>query len=121
MCIKCRIQHCIIYNNSGNMEYQKTLGKVSAKLISGLYDENKTIFNIKDAQKILGKSYFETTDLLSELVKRNVITRFKAGKFLIIPQELGNAKRYIGNWFVAAREVVNSSDYYVAFYSAMHY
>ena len=99
----------------------KTLGKVSANLISRLYDEDKTIFEIGDVQRILGKNYNDATDLLSRLVKRKVITRLKAGKFLIIPQELGSAERYMGNWYVAAREVVNSPLYYIAFYSAMHY
>ena len=103
------------------MENIKTLGKVSANLISGLYDEDKTIFEISDVQRILGKDYNDATDLLSRLVKRKVITRLKAGKFLIIPQELGSTDRYMGNWYVAAREVVNSPLYYTAFYSAMHY
>ncbi|PIP67820.1 MAG: hypothetical protein COW92_04415 [Candidatus Omnitrophica bacterium CG22_combo_CG10-13_8_21_14_all_43_16] len=99
----------------------KTLGKVSANLISRLYDEDKTIFEIGDVQRILVKKYNDVTDLLSRLVKRKVITRLKAGKFLIIPQELGSAERYVGNWYLLAREVVNSPLYYIAFYSAMHY
>ena len=103
------------------MANKKTLGPVSAHLISMLYEENKAIFKISDAQRILGKRYNETTDLLSELVKRKVISRLKAGKFLIIPQQLGKGEQYLGNWYVAGREVVNSERYYVAFYSAMHY
>jgi predicted transcriptional regulator of viral defense system len=104
------------------MKFLKTLGKISANLISALYDRNKTIFKINDAQLITGKNYNEVTDLLSELVRRKIIARLKAGKFLIIPQELGNIEQqYIGNWYIAAREVVNSPNYYVAFYSAMHY
>jgi len=103
------------------MEILKTLGKVSANLIRELYDKNKTVFNINDAQNITGKSYNETTDLLSELTKRRILSRLKAGKFLIIPQELGSIENYIGNWYIAAREVINSPDYYIAFYSAMHH
>ncbi|MFH1798394.1 MAG: type IV toxin-antitoxin system AbiEi family antitoxin [Candidatus Omnitrophota bacterium] len=103
------------------MNNMKTLGKVSANLISRLYDEDKTIFEISDVQRILAKNYNQTTDLLSRLVKRKVITRLKAGKFLIIPQQLGSAELYVGNWYVATREVVNSPLYYVAFYGAMHY
>ena len=95
----------------------RTLGKVSAYLISKLYEENKPIFTIRDAQRVLNKDYNETTDLLSELVKRKVISRLKRGKFLIIPQEIGEVEQYIGNWYVAAREVVNSPQYYIAFYS----
>ncbi|MBC8387122.1 MAG: hypothetical protein H8E13_03625 [Actinobacteria bacterium] len=103
------------------MSQARTLGKVSANLISKLYEDTKTIFTISDAQKILDKNYNETTDLLSKLVKRKVINRLKQGKFLIIPQELGNVDKYFGNWFVAAREIVNSSKYYIGFYSAMQY
>ena len=103
------------------MKATKTLGKVSAGLISRLYDENKSTFTISDAKRILGKDYNKTTDFLSELVRRKIITRLKAGKFLIIPQQMGSVEHYIGNWYVAAREVVNSHNYYIAFYSAMHY
>jgi len=103
------------------MKLVKTLGKVSANLISRLYDENKPVFKLDDVQRILGKEYNESTDLLSELVKRGIVTRLKSGKFLIVPQELGSAEQYIGNWYVAAREVVNSPDYYIAFYSSMNY
>lgn len=103
------------------MKSIKTLGKVSANLISRLYDKDKAIFEISDVQLILEKNYNETTDLLSRLVKRKVLTRLKAGKFLIIPQELGSTEHYVGNWYVLAREIVNSPLYYIAFYSAMHY
>lgn len=103
------------------MRHLRTLGKVSANLISKLYDENKAIFNISDVQRISSKSYNESTDLLSELVTRRVIARLKSGKFLIVPQELGSTQQYIGNWYVAAREVINSPHYYIGFYSAMHY
>ncbi len=99
----------------------KTLGPISANLITQLYDQNKTVFEVSDVQKILGKTHNATTDLLSELVKRKIIIRLKIGKYLIIPQELGNTENYIGNWYIAAREVVNSPDYYLGFYSAMHY
>jgi len=99
----------------------KTIGRISAKLISRLYDDGLTSFNIKTARSILGKKYNEITDLLSRMAERKLIARLKSGKYLLIPFELGNADNYIGNWYVAAREIINSKDYYVGFYSAMHY
>ncbi len=99
----------------------KTLGKLSAYFISELYNQNKIIFTISDAQKILKKSYNETTDFLSKLVTRKIISRLKAGKFLIIPQEMGNINNYTGNLYVAGREIVNSKQYYIAYYSAMSF
>jgi len=103
------------------MENEKTLGKISAKLIRKLYDENRPIFRIKHAQRILGKSYNATTDLLSELIKRKIIVRLKAGKYLIIPQEMGSGGNYLGNWYIAGKEIISSQKYYIAFYSAMNY
>ncbi|MBM3701242.1 MAG: hypothetical protein FJW68_10090 [Actinobacteria bacterium] len=103
------------------MDQFGTLGKVSAYLINKLYENNKTIFTIPDVKKILNKDYNQITDFLSELVKRKVLSRLKNGKFIIIPRETGNNERYIGNWFVAAREVINSPDYYLGFYSAMNH
>ena len=103
------------------MENEKTLGKISAKLIRKLYDENRPIFEINHAQRILEKSYNAITDLLSELVKRKVIVRLKAGKYLIIPQEMGSGENYLGNWYIAGKEIINSAKYYIAFYSAMNY
>ena len=103
------------------MENEKTLGKISAKLIRKLYDENRPIFEINHAQRIVGKNYNATTDLLRDLVKRKIIVRLKAGKFLIIPQEMGSGENYLGNWYIAGKEIINSKKYYIAFYSAMNH
>jgi predicted transcriptional regulator of viral defense system len=101
------------------MSNKKTLGPVSAKLIASLYDMGKPIFTIVNVMDVTGLSRTKAADLTSELVKREIIVRIKEGKFLIIPQELGESIKYIGNWYVVAREIVNSSDYYISFYSAM--
>lgn len=103
------------------MENEKTLGKISAKLIRKLHDENRSIFEINHAQNILGKSYNAIVDLLRDLVKRKIIIRLKAGKYLIIPQEMGSGENYLGNWYIAGKEIINSRKYYIAFYSAMNY
>lgn len=99
----------------------KTLGKTSAKLITRLYDLNKVIFSIEDVIGITGLNYFSAGRLISELKKRRIIATLKKGKHIIIPQELGTIETYLGNWYVVARELVNSKDYYIGFYSAMKY
>jgi predicted transcriptional regulator of viral defense system len=99
----------------------KTLGKTSAKLITRLYDLNKVIFSIEDVIRITGLNYFSAGRLISELKKRQIIATLKKGKHIIVPQELGTIKTYLGNWYVVARELVNSKDYYIGFYSAMKY
>lgn len=97
----------------------KTLGPVSANLISTLYEENKIIFNLSDIERITGLNKNAASDLSSELIKRELIIRLKPGKYFIIPQEIGKESLYIGNWFVVAREIVKSPYYYISYYSAM--
>jgi len=99
----------------------KTLGKTSARLIARLYDLNKVIFTIEDVARVTGLDYFSAGRLISELKKRQIISTLKKGKHVIIPQELGSIETYLGNWYVVARELVNSKDYYIGFYSAMKY
>ena len=99
------------------MGNQKTLGPVSSYLIRELIKTDKKIFRIKDAQSILNKNTKAIADLLSELVKRGIISRLKPGLFLIIP--LGADKDYLENWYVIAKELIMPHHYYVSHYSAM--
>ena len=101
------------------MKNLKTLGPVSANLISSLFDKGKTIFTVSDVKEITGLKDDWATALTYKLIKRNIIARLKPGKYIIIPQELGKQSYYIGNWYVAAREIVKSPDYYISHYSAM--
>ena len=97
----------------------KTLGPVSANLISFLYSSNKIIFTLVDIENITGLRDGAARDLASRLIKRNIIARIKYGKYIIIPQEIGDNVSYIGDWYVVAREIVKSPDYYISYYSAM--
>ena len=101
------------------MTPQRTLGPLSAKLVTSLYEMNKTIFTLADIENITGLRGVATRDFASKLIKRGIIARMKPGKFILIPQEIGSDTSYIGNWYVVAREIVNSPDYYISHYSAM--
>jgi len=97
----------------------KTLGPVSANLIASLYDKNKVIFTIADVEKITKLEKKQAGNLMSKLIQRKVVNRLKKGKYIIIPQELGTTGKYVGNRYVAAREIVKSPNYYISHYSAM--
>lgn len=99
----------------------KTLGKISANLISRLYDENKPIFGVADIVRINQTNFNAAKKLVADLHKRGVVMRLKRGKYIVIPQELGSAKEYLGNWLVLGREIINTDQYYIGFYSAMNY
>lgn len=99
---------------------KKTLGPVSANLIATLYEKDKAIFTLSDIEEITGLKDNAARDLAHKLVKRAIVSRIKPGKFIIIPQELGKSSNYIGNWYIVAREIVKSPNYYISFRSAMN-
>lgn len=99
------------------MSAEKTIGRVAAQLLNELYKQGKIIFSIEDAIKILKSNYLATAKLLSRMTSRNTLMRIKLGKYIIVPQEISG--EYIGNWYVAAREMANDKKYFISHYSAM--
>lgn len=95
----------------------KTLGRVSANLLTRLQNEGKTIFTIEDARRAVKKDYFATGDLLSDLVKRNILARIRSGKYLIL--QMGAENTQLKNWPVIARELALPHPYFISYYSAM--
>jgi len=45
------------------------------------------------------------------MVNRGVVTRLKAGLFILVPFELGREREYLGNPFVVARELFEMEAY----------
>jgi predicted transcriptional regulator of viral defense system len=96
---------------------KKTLGPVSAYLITRLKKANKSIFRIRDAEQILDKDEKASADLLSKLVRRGIVSRLKAGLFMIVPIEAG--ENYLENRYVIAMEIMRPKRYYISHASAM--
>lgn len=96
---------------------RKTLGPVSAYLITQLKKANKSIFRIRDTVQILDKDEKASADLLSKLVRRGIVSRLKAGLFMIVPLEA--EKDYIENRYVIAGEIMKPNRYYISHTSAM--
>lgn len=98
---------------------KKTLGPVSSKLILSLYESNKLIFTPKDVEDITGIKGKHLYRFIQQLINREVILRLRQGKYFVIPQEIGRESKYIGNWYLVAREIANSHLYYISHHSAM--
>lgn len=91
------------YNN-----ISKSIGTTAARLLLTLYEQNKLVFHLKDAQSILGESH-SAPRILFGLVKKGVLSRLKPGTFRVIPFEMGFEREYLGNPFVVARELATKS------------
>ena len=97
----------------------KTLRTRGAQLIAGLHERGRTIFGHADVEEGTGLKPKSARNLVAGLVRRGLATRLKPGLFVLVPQELGYAREYLGNPYVVARELVGTSDYYVSHASAM--
>ncbi len=100
-------------------EATKTLGRQTARLVSSLHDQGRTLFTHADVQEITGLAAKSTRNLVAGLVNRGLATRLKPGLFILVPFELGSERDYLGNPYVVARELAGTSDYYVSHASAM--
>jgi predicted transcriptional regulator of viral defense system len=99
-----------------DMKPVKTLGPRGAALVAALGAENRSIFQVEDAQRVTGLLYSAAVVLLNKLVARDVLARLRPGKYLILPSY---ATEPTENWYVVGRELIAPKPYYISHYSAM--
>jgi len=97
----------------------KTLGSQAGRLVTELHECGKTIFTYADVEDITGLSTKSSRSLILRMINRGVVTRLKAGLFILVPFEMGREREYLGNLFVVARELCGTPDYYISHGSAM--
>lgn len=97
----------------------KTLRAQGARLIAALHDRGTTLFAHEDVVALTGLQPSSARSLVAGLVRRGLATRLKPGLFVLVPQELGFEREYLGNPYVVARELVGTPEYYVSLASAM--
>ncbi len=100
-------------------ETTKTLGRQTARLVTVLHEQGRTLFTHADVQGITGLAAKSARNLVAGLVNRGLATRLKPGLFILVPLELGRERDYLGNPYVVARELADTSDYYLSHASAM--
>jgi len=97
----------------------KTLGPKAAYLVATLYEEKRSIFRLKDVQKILNLSEISAASFVRKLVNRGIATRLKPGLFILVPFELGKEREYLGEPLLVACEIVGGKGYYFSHGTAM--
>jgi predicted transcriptional regulator of viral defense system len=97
----------------------KTLSFQSAEVIRHFNDLNKPAFKFKEVEQLLQNSSNDSIKkLMRDMVKRGLLLRLKDGVYWIIPYDQESAS-YFPNWHEAAKYLVNGSDYYIGYYSAL--
>lgn len=97
----------------------KTLGSQAAALVTALHESSRTVFRLSDIRELTGLSESSARSFIRKLVNRGVATRLKPGLYILVPFELGRARRYAGNPFIVAREIMRDKDYYLSHASAL--
>src|SRR3989338_3426800 len=100
-------------------ELRAGLGKKSSRLLSELAENNKTIFTVDDAVKILKDKKSSTTKLLHDLTKNKWLFRISRGKYLILPIDAGVKPVFTEHEFIIASKLIDP--YYISYWSALNY
>ena len=97
----------------------KTLGRRSARLVTGLYARDRRVFRPADVSEVTGLDLRLARDLADRLVERGIATRLRPGLYNLVPFELGDEREHMEHPFVVARELMRGRDYYLSHASAM--
>ena len=95
------------------------LGKKSSRLLSELAENNKSIFTVDDAVKVLREKKSSVTKLLHDLTRKKWLFRLSRGKYLILPLEAGVKPEFTEHEFIIASNLI--STYYISYWSALNY
>ena len=97
----------------------KSISYRSSQLLNALIAQKKDFFTLRDTVTILAdKDYSTIRKLLSDMTKRGLIMRIKAGLYHRIPYEQ-YPDQYFPNWHLTAEAMVHPKEYYIGFYSAL--
>jgi predicted transcriptional regulator of viral defense system len=97
----------------------KNISFQSGNLLSKLNELEKTWFTLKEAQELLNASKAGTVrELVSDMVKRGLLMKVKAGVYYIIPYET-SPDYYIPNWHLMAEPLAWNVGHYIGYYSAL--
>lgn len=114
-----------IPENMANYQVSKTgvmkLSPVEQKAYFALLKRGYIIARAEDLASTLNVSYAWTKNILSKLASHGAAQRIGKGKYVIIPADvLYGRKSYIADPLVLVTELMEGTDYYVAYYSAAH-
>jgi len=99
-------------------EYKQGLSKRESFLISSLAREDKTIFDIEDAKKIIEENAKKT---MYSLIQKKWVLPLRRGLYVIVPLDVGvkGADSFILHNFVIASFL--AKPYYIGFWSALNH
>lgn len=95
----------------------RTLGEISAKLITILTREKRTVFSVKEAATTLGVEAAKIRKLLHDLANKGWLKRIHKGLYLMIPLEL--QEKHTEHPFIIGSKLIEP--YYIGFWTMLNY
>jgi len=97
----------------------KYISTQSAAVLSYFNGQNVACFDYSLANNALPNSKASAVrELLSDMTKRGLLMRLKAGLYHIIPYEV-NAETFMPDWHLLAEHLVKDSKHYIGYYTAL--
>lgn len=112
------------------MRNKRTLGALGSKLLTQLSADNKNVFSLDDARRVLaGKSDAAVRRLVSRLAEAGWLIRLGGGRYLIVPLEAMSPGEWSEDSHVLAAEIVKEdreayeapTNYAISHWSALNY
>lgn len=97
----------------------KNISTRSSELLNFFNSQSIRFFDTSMAYKALPNSNKNAIrELLSDMTKRGLLMRLKEGLYHLVPYEI-NIANYMPDWHLISEHLVNDSDHYISYYSAL--
>jgi len=97
----------------------KNISSQSSRVLTHFNRKDQDCFEYSEAFEALPQSSNSALkELLSDMVKRGLLMRFKKGLYFIIPFEK-EAETYMPDWHIIAGHLVKKTNHYIGYYSAL--
>jgi len=98
----------------------KNISRQSGRLLLYFHSLGQSCFYYEEAFNALPESNVNSVKaLLSDMTQRGLLIRLKEGVYYIIPYEQ-EAASFMPDWHLIAGNLVNDTEYYIGYYSALH-
>lgn len=97
----------------------KFISKQSSEILTYFNKQDVKCFDYEQAKKALPKSKDSALrELLRDMKRRGLLMRVKRGLYYVIPYEQ-DPETFMPDWHLLAEYLVNDTDYYIGYYSAL--
>jgi predicted transcriptional regulator of viral defense system len=101
------------------MKATKTLGPKTSLLFTKLHDQDRLVFDLNTAARLMEVDHVHAAGILHAASKRGLITPIRRGLYNLVPFEMGSVDFHLANRYAIVAASMEGKPYYLSHVSAL--